>query len=88
MPEGLFSELPQFPPALSDEELQFLASLPVYDDALQTVREIAQEDERICRRLERRGLVKIHRWKDDPAGELFTMYAGKLPAATIRGLPA
>jgi hypothetical protein len=70
----LFPEAPSFPPALPGDELRLLASLPAYD----TVQEISVEDEAACRRLERRGLVKVHRWKDDPIAIRPTLYAGRL----------
>lgn len=76
----LFADLPEFPVALPDDELRLLARLPVYD----TTQEIDWEDEAACRRLEKRGLVKVHRQKDDPIAMRPTMYAGKLLAAALR----
>jgi hypothetical protein len=76
----LFGDLPAFPPALPDDELRLLAALPERDE----VQEIEQQDWATARRLQRRGLIKIHRWLDDPAGTFRTMYAERLPAAGIR----
>jgi hypothetical protein len=73
----LFGSLPVHPPALPADELQLLESLPGWD----TVAEIDQADEAVARRLERRGLIRIERAKDDPIASRPTMYAGKLPAA-------
>jgi len=70
----LFPDLPEFALPLPQDELRLLASLPEWE----TVLEIAQEDEAACRRLERRGLVKVHRWKADPVSLRATMYAGKV----------
>ncbi len=84
MGEGLFSNLPSFPTGLGDDELRFLRSLPRYDQELQTVRQVDDHEEKIARRLARLGLVKIHRWKDDPLAIRPTMYAGRLPAADVR----
>lgn len=80
MTPPLFERLPEFPPALPDDELRLLATLPDYD----TVREIEPDEEAACRRLEKRGLVKVHRWKDDPIAIRPTMHAGRLPAARPR----
>ena len=79
----LFPDAPQFPPALPDDELRLLASLPIYD----TTREIDWCEEAAARRLEKRGLIKIHRQKDDPIAIRPTMYAGKLPAALLMVRP-
>lgn len=75
----LFDAPPQFPPALPDDELRLLASLPDYD----TVRELAPEEAAAARRLERRGLVKLHRWKDDPIAIRPILYAGRLPTSRV-----
>lgn len=75
-----FEQLPQFPVALPDDELKLLARLPEWD----TVAEIDEEEEAAVRRLERRGLVKIHRWKDDEMSIRPTLWAGKLPTAALR----
>jgi hypothetical protein len=83
MTPTLFEELPSFPPALPDDELRLLASLPDYEPG-ETVQAIDAGDEAACRRLERRGLVKVKRWKDDPAGIRRTMYAGRTALAKVR----
>lgn len=77
---GLFKDLPKFPFALPDDELRLLASLPEWD----AVQEIDHQDAGAARRLEKRGLIKVERCRDDPAGTLRTMYAGRLPQASIR----
>jgi hypothetical protein len=81
---GLFEDLPEFPPALPDDELRLLAALPEWD----TVSEIAEEEHAAARRLERRGLIKIQREKIDPCAMRPTWFGGVLPSATIRGIPA
>jgi hypothetical protein len=80
---GLFPALPAFPAALPADELALLASLPEYGEN-ECVQEIEPHEEAPCRRLEKRGLVKVHRWKDDPCAMSTTMYAGKLPEAGVR----
>jgi hypothetical protein len=77
---GLFDALPEFPVALPDDELQLLARLPEWP----TSTEVDDEEQAACRRLEKRGLVKLHRWKDDPMAIRSTWYAGKLPTAALR----
>ena len=81
---SLFPFLRSHPPALPDDELRLLRDLPLYTDNDPVVRAVEQEDEATCRRLERRGLVKVHRWKDDPIATRPTLYAGRLPASTLR----
>ena len=75
---SLFGEMPDHPAPLPRDEVTLLASLPLYG-ADQCVREVALDEEAACRRLEKRGLVKVHRWKDDPIAVRRTMYAGRLP---------
>ena len=75
----LFELLPAYPKALPDDELRFLASLPEWD----TVQELLDEEIAVARRLARRGLVKISRWKADPSGVVCTYGAGRLPASVI-----
>lgn len=75
----LFERLPTFPPALPDDELRLLASLPDWDDVAQ----IAECFVAAARRLERRKLIRVCRWKDDPCAMRPTLYAGKLPAANL-----
>jgi hypothetical protein len=72
---SLFGELPDDPVPLHPDDAALLASLPVYP----TVAEMGVDLEARCRRLERRGLVKIHRWKNDPIAIWPTMYVGRLP---------
>lgn len=79
----LFQDLPRFPVALPDDELRLLATLPDYDPITQEVMEIDQDDEAAARRLEKRGLIKVHRWKDDPIAIRLTMYAGRLPSSRL-----
>lgn len=73
----LIEDLPTFDVPLPQDELRLLASLPVYGPN-QCVQEIGGQDEAVARRLEKRGLIKIHRWKDDPVAIDPTFYAGRL----------
>ena len=66
------------PAPLPPAEAALLGALPLYG-ADQRVREIDRSDEAACRGLERRGLVKVHRWKLDPLDMRPTMHAGRLP---------
>lgn len=75
---SLFPALPDDPVPLPPDDAALLARLPLYG-VDQCIEQIAEEDEAICHRLERRGLVKLHRWKDDPIAVRPTMYAGRLP---------
>lgn len=84
---ALFEDLPVFPPALPADELRLLATLPDYGDD-QCVTEVEDEDHAACRRLERRGLVKVHREKMDPIAARPTWFAGKLPCSAIKAVPA
>jgi len=70
-------DLPQRDVPLDSEAAALLVSLPDYSDR-QSVQAIDQADEAACHRLERRGLVKVHRWKDDPISIRPTMYAGRV----------
>ena len=81
---GLFDNLPEFPVALPNDELALLARLPEWP----TSTEVDDEEQAACRRLEKRGLVKLHRWKDDPMAIRRTWYAGKLPTAMPRAADA
>jgi hypothetical protein len=83
MTAQLFEDLPEFPSALPGDELRLLAHLPEWD----TVEAIEPEDEAAARRLERRGLVRLHRWKDDPISIRPTLYGGKLSSAQLREVP-
>lgn len=78
MAADLFGGLPTDLAPLPADEAALLARLPIYG-ADQCVEEIGPEDEAPCRRLERRGLVKVHRWKLDPIAIRPTMHAGRLP---------
>ena len=69
----LFDHLPEFPPSLPDDELAFLAGLPVWP----TEQLLTCDEWAIAQRLARKGLVKTSRCH----GELC---AGKTVAATIR----
>jgi hypothetical protein len=68
----LFGALPDDPAPLPRDEAALLADLPVYPETQRV------DDESCCRRLERRGLVKIHREKDDPIAMRPTFYAGRI----------
>ncbi len=81
---SLFDNLPEFPPALLDDELRLLAMLPDWD----TVMDLDEEDWPAARRLERRGLIKIMRVKLDPIAIRPTWSAGKLPTANPREVTA
>lgn len=74
---GLFNDLPSFTVPLGQDELRLLAELPDYDSH-QSVRAVSGKDELVARRLARRGLVKLHQWKDDPISIRATVYAGRL----------
>lgn len=76
----LFDRLPEYPPALPDDELKLLADLPEWP----TEQEVDDVDHGTARRLERKGLIKISRQLLDPAGSMRTWFAGKLPAALVR----
>lgn len=76
----LFDHLPAFPIALPDEELAMLRSLPEWP----TTVEVDPERNYLARRLERRGLIKIERYKTDPIALCPTWFAGKLPPAGLR----
>lgn len=76
----LFDQLPEFPAALPDDELALLARLPVWDTRM----ELVEEEHAAARRLEKRGLIKISRWKSDPIALRPDWYAGKLPTASLR----
>lgn len=83
----LFPDAPVFPVALPDDELRVLRYLPDWDAVAQTVTRIDDGDYAAARRLEKRGLIKLSRWKDDPIQVYPELYGGKLPAATsIRAL--
>ena len=77
---SLFDRLPQFPPALADDELQLLASLPEWP----TQMELRQKEEPPARRLQKRGLIEIEWAKTDPINIFRTGFAGKLPAASLQ----
>jgi len=72
---SLFIVLPDDPAPLPRDEAGLLADLPIYP----CTQAIAQAMEACCRRLEARGLVKIHREKDDLIAMRPTFYAGRLP---------
>lgn len=57
---------------LPQDECAMLANLPAYP----TVEEV--QIHAVARRLERRGLIKIHRERDDPIAARQTWYAGRL----------
>ncbi|HEY1605603.1 MAG TPA: hypothetical protein VGF77_08380 [Allosphingosinicella sp.] len=75
----LFDELPSFDLPLPQDELKLLAALPDYGDN-HCVQQVPDDQEACCRRLAARGLVKLHRWKDDPIAIRPTMYAGRIGA--------
>lgn len=74
---GLFGDLPDDPAPLHPDDAALLRSLPIYPET-QSV-DWDSDAEARCRRLERRGLVKVERHKDDPIAIRPTMYAGRLP---------
>jgi hypothetical protein len=74
---SLFGELPDDPVPLHPDDAVLLASLPVYPAVEEMDWDIDLEAR--CRRLERRGLVKIHRWKNDPIAVRPSMNVGRLP---------
>ena len=69
--------LPKCQLPLPQDELRLLVRLPIYGPQ-KTMQAIEQDDEATCRRLEKRSLVKVHRWKDDPIASRPTLYAGRL----------
>lgn len=76
----LLPDLLPTPVRLPADERALFDRLPIYGDD-QRVTEVAYEEEAACRRLAKRGLVKVHRWKDDPISIRPTMYAGRLADA-------
>lgn len=72
---ALFQNLPAYPPALPDDELRLLASLPIWD----TQQELDQRELPVARRLARKGLVKISQCQG-------VFAAGKLATASVRPL--
>jgi len=78
----LFDALPEYPAALPDDEMALLGKLRGCE--WPTNQEVDWQDRPAARRLERRGLIKIGRTKDDPVAIDPTWYAGKLPASSIR----
>lgn len=74
---SLFGDLAIFDCPLPQEELRLLSSLPFYGDSA-CVQEVDPADQPICRRLEKRGLVRIERQKNDPVAMRPTWYAGRL----------
>lgn len=73
----LFAPLPDSVPPLAHDEASLLRHLPIYGED-EHVTAIQPEWESVCRRLEKRGLVKVRRWKDDPISIRPTLYAGRL----------
>lgn len=69
----LFDNLPQFPPALPDEELKFLAGLP----DVGTAERLDWTEWRLARSLAYRGLIKVSKCDGD-------LWAEKLPEASLR----
>lgn len=69
----LFDKLPEFPPALPDEELRFLASLPEPG----TSQLMAWTEWRVARAVAAKGLIKVSKCAGD-------LWAEKLPAASLR----
>lgn len=82
----LFADLPVFPVALPADELSLLAKLEGCD--WPTNQEIDWDERPAARRLEARGLIKITRQKMDPIATDPDWFAGRLPSAHIRALPA
>jgi hypothetical protein len=74
---GLFGDLPDDPAPLDPDDAALLHDLPIYPETQEIDWDMAVEAR--CRRLERRGLVKIERHKNDPIAIRPTMYAGRVP---------
>ena len=72
---SLFGDLPDDPAPLPSSDAGLLASLPIYPETVA----LDDWDEASARRLERRGVIKIHREKSDPIAHRPTWYAGRLP---------
>lgn len=81
---GLFDDLPAFPVARPDDELRLMARLPDWP----TITEVDDDEHAACRRLERAGLVKVCREKNDPSAIRPTWYAGRMAASRLRQVPA
>lgn len=69
----LFDNLPQFPPALPDEELRFLSGLP----EIGTAELLDWTEWRVARSLAAKGLIKVSKCDGD-------LWAEKLPTAALR----
>lgn len=72
----LFEGLPVYPPALPDDELRLLASLPVWS----AQQELSVDEWQVARRLERKGLIKISQCEG-------MLAAGKLGTSSLRLAP-
>lgn len=71
----MFGDLPNHAAPLPPEDAALLVSLPEWP----TTTEVDQTDHPSCRRLERRGLLKVSREKMDPVAIQPTWFAGRLP---------
>lgn len=78
--DNLFGDLPSFPVALPDDELRLLSQMPDWPSNM----EIDRDQYAACRRLEKRGLIKIERQKMDPVAIDPDWFAGKLPTSSVR----
>jgi hypothetical protein len=71
----LFPDLSDDPAPLDPDAAALLAALPVYP----WTQEVLPEQEAACRRLEKRGRVRVTREKSDPIATRPTWYAGRVP---------
>lgn len=74
---SLFMDLPDDPAPLPPDDAALLARLPIYPTVVSI--DWDTETEAACRRLERRGHIKIHRWKTDTIDCRPTFHVGRLP---------
>jgi hypothetical protein len=76
---SLFGPLPSFPPSLPEDELRLLRELPDWP----TVQDVDNADTAPLRRLQRRGLVRVTRYRE-PGGTIYVVSAGKTLATALR----
>lgn len=75
---SLFGPLPTFPPSLPADELRLLRDLPDWP----TVQDVDDADMAPLRRLQRRGLVRVTRYRE-PDGTIYVVSAGKTLATAL-----
>ncbi|MCW1985351.1 UNVERIFIED_ORG: muconolactone delta-isomerase [Sphingomonas sp. R1F5B] len=74
---ALFDDLPRQDVPLTATEQAFLETLPVYAPNC-TIRALYPEEEAMARHLAKRGLVHLHRWRDDPSySDATSLFAGR-----------